>query len=74
MQMQNVKTLENKFIDDLIKNQSLVSVFLKNSIRLRGHLIGNDESCVFLKEKQVQLIYKHKISTICPEFSFEKFE
>ncbi len=64
-------SLQQTFIDDLIKTQSLVSVFLKNSIRLKGHLVAHSEEAVFLKGENItQLVYKHRISTICPEVSF----
>ncbi len=74
MQMISENSLQQTFIDDLIKTQSLVSVFLKNSIRLKGYLIAHNEEAVFLKlENIMQLVYKHKISTIAPEMFFSKF-
>ena len=62
---------ETTTIDHLIKTQSLVSVFLVNSIRLKGYLIAHNEEAIFLKLADItQLIYKHKISTITPEMTF----
>jgi RNA chaperone Hfq len=61
--------LEKKYIDNIITTQIFASVYLKNGIRLKGHLIGHDGECVFLKADETQIIYKTKISTICPEIS-----
>lgn len=74
MQMILVDSIQNTYLDNLIKTQSLVSIFLKNSIRLKGYLVAHNEEAVFLKlEKITQLIYKHKISTVAPEISFSTF-
>ena len=66
-----VNFVQQKFIDNLITTQSLVSVYLKNSIRLKGHIIAHDMECVFLRDAGVQLIRKDKISAILPEAIFE---
>ncbi len=71
--MSLTQSIEKKYIDNLITSKFPVSVYLKNSIRLKGHLILQDEECVFLKAAETQIIFKSKISTICAEFSFEKF-
>jgi RNA chaperone Hfq len=68
-----IKSLEKIYIDNLITSKLSASIYLKNSIRLKGHLIFQDDECVFLKAAETQMIYKAKISTICPEFSFERF-
>ncbi len=72
--MDLMNSLENSYIDDLIKHQAFSSVYLKNGIRLKGHLIGHDEISIFLKEREIQMIYKHRISTIAPEMSFARFQ
>ncbi len=66
-------SLENNYIDDLIKHQAFSSIYLKNGIRLKGHLIGHDETCLFLKERDLQMIYKDKVSTIMPQMSCSRF-
>ena len=63
-------SIQDKFIDDLITINIPVSVYLKNNIRLRGHLVSHDGMSVFLKAVVTQMIYKHLISTIEPETSF----
>ncbi len=76
MSIKNTDTLQDIFIEYLITNQTYTSIYLKNSIRLKGCLLENDESCVFLRYKikgQTQIIYKHEISTIDPITSILKF-
>jgi len=67
-------SLEDNYIDDLITHKAFSSIYLKNGIRLKGHLIHHDKTCIYLKEGQMQMIYKHRISTITPEMSFRKFQ
>ena len=71
--MDLMNSLENSYIDDLIRHQAFSSIYLKNGIRLKGHLISHDETCVFLKEGHTQMIYKHRISSIMPEMPFFKY-
>ncbi len=66
-------SLDNKHIDNLIANQTFSSIYLKNGIRLKGHLVSQNESCIFLKEGNMQTIYKHRVEIITPEKSFSKF-
>ncbi len=40
-------SLEDSYIDDLIKHQAFSSIYLKNGIRLKGRLIGHDKMSVF---------------------------
>ena len=68
-EMDLINPLENNYIDDLIRHQAFSSIYLKNGIRLKGHLIRQDETCVFLKKGHMQMIYKHRINTISPETS-----
>ena len=71
--MSSSDLLQEIYINDLITSKNLASVYLMNGIRLKGHLIAHDEACVFLKADQLQMIYKHRISTITPEMSFSSF-
>jgi RNA chaperone Hfq len=71
--MNSADSLQDIFINELIKNQKLASIFLKNSIRLKGYLIGHDEDAIFLRQGATQMIYKQCISTICPETVFETY-
>lgn len=71
--MPSINSLQETYINAIIKSNNLASVYLMSGIRLKGHLIAHDETCVFLKADQLQMIYKHKISTILTEMSFSRF-
>ena len=58
------KVLEDSFISDLISSKKSVSVYLKNGICLKGILTGADKYALFLDNGFVQMIYKHRVSTI----------
>ena len=67
------ESIEDLFINNIITTQALVSVYLKNSIRLKGYLISNNETAVILKHGATQMIYKNCISSISPEIVFSTF-
>ncbi len=67
-------SLDYKHIDNLITNQTFSSIYLKNGIRVKGHLVGQDENCIFLKEGNMQPIYKHRVEIIAPEITLSSFE
>jgi RNA chaperone Hfq len=66
-------SLESQYIDNLIKKQSSVSVYLKNSIRLKGYILAQDEESILLRQGATQLIFKAKISTISPDLVFSSW-
>lgn len=55
-----------KFIQTLISQESAVSVFLVNGIKLQGKISGFDDQTLLLKNTITQMVYKHAISTIVP--------
>jgi len=58
---------EESFINDLINNRRLVTVFLISGIKLEGTIVSFDSDTVTLKgSNNIQLVYKHAISTILP--------
>ena len=58
---------EESFINDLISNRRLVTVFLISGIKLEGTIVSFDSDTVTLKgSNNIQLVYKHAISTILP--------
>ena len=58
---------EAKFIKTLIDNNSQVTIFLINGVKLSGEITSVDENTLNLKrEKHTQLVYKNAISTIMP--------
>lgn len=66
-------SLEYQYVDNLIKNQSLVSVYLKNSIRLNGYILAQDEESILLRQGSTQMVLKAKISTVSPEMVFSSW-
>lgn len=61
-------SLEYSFIQELQASQTLVSVFLRNGLQLKGVITNVDKNTLSLNNNgQIQLIYKHVISTICPK-------
>ncbi len=57
---------QSRFLKQLIENQSYVSIYLKNGVRLTGKIIGLTDDIVFLNTPVPQLVYKKQINTILP--------
>lgn len=60
------QNLQEAFLDTLCTDQSQVSVYLVNGIKLQGKIEAYDQMVVLLKSTVNQMIYKHAISTIVP--------
>lgn len=58
---------QERFISDLIANQSPVSIYLKNGIKLTGKIIGVTKDVIFINQPVPQMIYKKQVSTILPQ-------
>ena len=62
---QMVANPEEGFLREMLQKGELLTVFLINGVKLKGILVGFDETCVLLgREDSVQLVYKHAISTM----------
>jgi host factor-I protein len=60
-------SVQDDFLQTLVKEKTTVNVFLVNGIRLSGQLSRFDQFAVLLESgSAVQLVYKHAISTITP--------
>tara|TARA_B100000214_G_C23953176_1_gene621459 strand:+ start:35 stop:253 length:219 start_codon:yes stop_codon:yes gene_type:complete len=58
---------EENFINDLIENCKLVTIFLISGIKLEGTITSSDTNTLTLKgTNNIQLVYKHAVSTILP--------
>ena len=64
--MSNLQALQNEFLQELIKDQVPVSIFLINGIKLHGVVDGFDEQVIMLKSAVTQMVYKNAISTVVP--------
>lgn len=59
--------LQDQFLNTLRKERVPVSMFLVNGIKLVGHIESFDQFVVMLRSTtNVQLVYKHAISTVVP--------
>ena len=58
--------LQDSFLNQLIKNDISVSLYLLNGIKLQGQIKSFDQFVIVLSGSTPQLIYKHSISTIVP--------
>ncbi len=61
------QNLQDTFLNHVRKDKIAVTIFLVNGVKLQGVVTWFDNFCVLLKrDGQVQLVYKHAISTIMP--------
>ena len=62
--------LQDAFINTVRKEKVGVTIFLVNGVKLSGSVTWFDRYSLLLKrDHQVQLVYKHAISTIMPSES-----
>jgi host factor-I protein len=60
-------SVQDDFLQALIKDKTTVNLFLVNGIRLSGQLSCFDQFVVLLESgSAVQLVFKHAISTVMP--------
>lgn len=61
------KTLQEIFLGAVHRSGESVTMFLVNGVMLQGDIASFDLFCVLLeRDRQVQLVYKHAISTVQP--------
>jgi host factor-I protein len=61
------QSLQDAFLNQARKSKVHVTVFLVNGVKLQGVITWFDSFCLLLKrDGQVQLVYKHAVSTIMP--------
>ena len=59
--------IEVDFINHAIEKSKALTVFLVNGIKLEGSIIAMGKNSFLLKrDDNIQLVYKHSISTILP--------
>ena len=61
--------IQDNYLEKLRMEQTPVSLYLINGIKLLGQVSAYDEQIILLKDNKnscEQLIYKHAISTIVP--------
>ncbi len=69
------QNLQDTFLNQLRKSKTSVTIFLVNGVKLQGIVTWFDNFCVLLKrDGNVQLVYKHDISTIMPSGPFQMYD
>ncbi|MEQ8405264.1 MAG: RNA chaperone Hfq [Oceanicaulis sp.] len=69
------QNLQDVFLNTVRKSKTPLTIFLVNGVKLQGVVTWFDNFCVLLRrEGQIQLVYKHAISTIMPSQPVQLFE
>ncbi|OLN21441.1 RNA chaperone Hfq [Domibacillus antri] len=62
--------IQDQFLNQLRKDNTMVTVFLLNGFQLRGLIKGFDNFTVLVEtDGKQQLVFKHAISTFAPQRS-----
>jgi host factor-I protein len=65
--MSNQASIQDEFLQSLLKEKTSASVYLVNGIRLSGEVVSFDSYVVVLQSVSgKQMIFKHAISTVMP--------
>lgn len=65
--MEKKQNLQDTFLNAVRKAKTPLTIFLVNGVKLQGVVTWFDNFCVLLRrDGQIQLVYKHAISTIMP--------
>jgi host factor-I protein len=59
-------TVQQAFLDELIKTHTRVSIFLVNGVKLEGEIRSYDRYVILMKNAVTDKVYKHAVSTIMP--------
>ncbi|SKC69375.1 RNA chaperone Hfq [Paraburkholderia hospita] len=60
-------SVQDDFLQTLVRDKTTVNVYLVNGIRMSGQLAVFDQFAVLLESgPAVQLVFKHAISTVLP--------
>lgn len=69
------QNLQDTFLNACRKNKAPLTIFLVNGVKLQGIITWFDNFCVLLRrDGQIQLVYKHAISTVMPGAPVQLFE
>ena len=61
------KDCQGKYLSRLVENQSVVSVYLRNGVKLTGKIIAATDDMIFLNSPAPQVIYKSRVVSVMPE-------
>jgi len=69
------QNLQDTFLNSVRKSKTQLTIFLVNGVKLQGVVTWFDNFCVLLRrDGQIQLVYKHAISTIMPAGPVSMFD
>jgi|SaaInl4_135m_RNA_FD_contig_21_1132160_length_363_multi_4_in_0_out_0_1 host factor-I protein len=60
------ESIQERFLDNLIKNNISTALYLKSGIKLHGKITSYDQFTIILQDNMSQMIYKHAIATVVP--------
>jgi host factor-I protein len=73
--MDKKQNLQDTFLNAVRKAKTPLTIFLVNGVKLQGVVTWFDNFCILLRrDGQVQLVYKHAISTIMPGAPVQLYE
>jgi host factor-I protein len=73
--MDKKQNLQDTFLNAVRKAKTPLTIFLVNGVKLQGVVTWFDNFCVLLRrDGQVQLVYKHAISTVMPGAPVQLFD
>ncbi len=74
MAAEKSQNVQDVFLNTVRKKHVPVTIFLVNGVKLQGSISWFDNFSILLKrESQIQLVYKHAISTIMPSSELDLF-
>ena len=69
------QSLQDQFLNAVRKSKTPLTMFLVNGVKLQGVVTSFDNFCVLLRrDGQIQLVYKHAISTVAPSGPVQLYE
>ncbi|PHR56794.1 MAG: RNA chaperone Hfq [Robiginitomaculum sp.] len=75
MPSEKKQNLQDAFLNSVRKTKTPLTIFLVNGVKLQGVVTWFDNFCVLLRrDGQIQLVYKHAISTIMPSGPVQLFD
>lgn len=75
MPSEKKQNLQDTFLNSVRKTKTPLTIFLVNGVKLQGVVTWFDNFCVLLRrDGQIQLVYKHAISTIMPSGPVSMFD
>jgi host factor-I protein len=73
--MDKKQNLQDTFLNAVRKAKTPLTIFLVNGVKLQGMVTWFDNFCVLLRrDGQIQLVYKHAISTVMPAGPVQLFD